>query len=127
MYLRIYWKVSLWSIIMTIILLVPPNKFPEGPVLPFFDKIVHVFLFTVFAFLLTLGRYKHTGNKVITLQSFIFMFLITTAFGAILELAQSWMALGREGSFTDIAADAAGFILGWLSAIWFITKSGFIS
>jgi VanZ family protein len=127
MYIRIYWKLILWSLIMTIILLVPSNKLPDGPVFPFSDKIIHVFLFAVFAFLLMLGRYNHARNRVFALWPVIAMFLISTAFGAILELAQSIMALGREGSITDIFADAAGFVPGWLSAIWFIKKSGSVS
>ena len=45
---------------MSVILLMPLNKIPEGPDFPFSDKIIHIFLFAVFAFLLMLGRYNQT-------------------------------------------------------------------
>ncbi len=38
-------------------------------------------------------------------------------YGALLEWGQALMAQGREASWADMAANSAGILLGWLSAV----------
>ena len=121
MYIRIYWKSFIWGLMMMVLFLVPLNKIPGGPELPFADKAVHVFLFLVFSFLLLLARIQHVGTGSILLKQAIRVLIISILFGAIVELSQSWMALGREGSVYDLFADFVGSLLGWFSVFLFRT------
>ena len=99
---------------MLVVFLAPSNSLPEQPELPFADKIVHVFLFSVFAFLLLLARYKHRGTQLFRFKPVITALIFALVFGASIELAQSLMNFGREGSLYDLVADFLGSLTGCL-------------
>jgi hypothetical protein len=45
--------------------------------------------------------------------------LLLLLYGALIEILQGAMALGRTADFWDLAADAGGLALGLLAARWF--------
>ena len=45
--------------------------------------------------------------------------LLLLLYGALIEVSQGAMALGRIADFSDLAADAGGLVLGLLAARWF--------
>lgn len=112
MYIRIYWKVTVWLIIMLASFLAPSGRLTAGPEHSMFDKAIHALLFAVFTLLLLNARYKHSGQRVMSFLPLAFLCFLTIFLGAIIELAQTTMALGREGSLYDLVADTVGFFLG---------------
>lgn len=78
------------------------------------DKIVHLFMFGGLAFLIAFGYRddycqgtKSFGKKLLALS-----FVISTAYGALTELLQKYVFIGRCGSRFDFYADVIGCILG---------------
>lgn len=67
------------------------------------DKVVHLLVYYIFAVL----AYRTLENK----QHFPYMCLGVIAYGALLELGQSYIP-GREMSAYDLVANIAGVILG---------------
>ena len=112
MYIKIYWKVMAWGLLMLVVFLAPSNRLPEGPTLPFADKIAHVFLFFVFSLLLLLARIRQSTIIIRPRDLVIRVLIIAVIFGALIELTQSLMAIGREGSLFDLIADLAGALFG---------------
>ena len=115
MYIRIYWKVLIWVVIMLVVFLAPSNSLPEGPELPYLDKIAHVFLFAVFAVLLLLARMQHIEKSLLVLGYSVL--IIAFILGALIEFSQSLMDIGREGSLLDLLADLVGSLLGYFFVI----------
>jgi VanZ family protein len=121
MYIRIYWKVIGWSFFMLLIFLAPASDLPEGPELPHMDKLAHIVVFAIFTILLYQARIKHKGIRVISFSLILNLLIYTMVFGAAIELAQSFMGLGREGNIYDLISDLAGYFLGFIS-IFIYTK-----
>jgi VanZ family protein len=115
MFIRIYWKVIAWAFLMLLIFLAPASDLPEGPELPYLDKLVHVGMFAIFTILLYLASMKHKGIRVISFPLILNLLIYTMVFGAAIELAQFFMDLGREGDIYDLVSDLAGYFLGFIS------------
>ena len=101
-----------WSLLMLIVFLAPASDLPEGPEMPLFDKFVHVGIFVVFSFLLFNARMQHKEIETIRFPLIIGLLLCTMLFGIVIELAQSFMGLGREGDIYDLISDLVGYFLG---------------
>ena len=114
MIIRYYWKVSVWSLFMTIIFLIPLDNKSYGNELPFFDKIIHVGLFALCSLLLFRARMHHKNTKSAGWLIIIQVISSMLIFGALIELAQSAMGLGRMGSISDLLADFIGSLVGYL-------------
>jgi len=77
---------------------------PVGPEIPFFDKLMHLGAFAVWAALLRLAWGGPVGAVI----------AIGAGFGAAIELVQP--LTGRQAELADLAADIAGCIIGVWSA-----------
>lgn len=91
--------------IICITTLMPPSGVPSVSI-PNIDKVVHALFFgalsTVFIF--DASRYlKRTG-----MNTYLACALASTIIGALIEIAQDAMGLGRSGDWYDLMADAAG-------------------
>jgi VanZ family protein len=86
----------------------PAGDLPQCPLfnIPCFDKLVHGGLFSILALLIVVPLHK-TRLKV-----GLIAFVYTVFLGGLLELIQSYFTVSRSGSWTDLAADAIGAILG---------------
>ena len=78
------------------------------------DKLVHLLMFAVFAFLIIFGYRdefrSHDRRYRVKLQ--IITFLISIAYGGITEALQLYLFKGRYGSIYDFMADVIGCLLG---------------
>ncbi len=112
-----FWPAVLWALLVLILTGLPGNYFPEVPTFwdlleP--DKIVHIFIFGVFTVLMALGLTRHYGKlrsaSAITTQA------IGTgiAYGAITELLQGYVFIGRTASIYDFIANSVGCLAGYL-------------
>ncbi|NJK90904.1 MAG: VanZ family protein [Blastochloris sp.] len=95
-----------WAALILLLSSIPGKELPHGPELPHLDKLVHVGLYAVLAFLL--GR---TG-----LRS-AWVILLSIAFGCLDEFYQS-LTPGRSPDGMDILADACGALLGAGFHVW---------
>ncbi len=105
----------LWLIVISLLLSMPASSIPKTPFLniPHFDKVVHLFLFSVFVILLNFGFYKQKMIELHRCHYTISMLLgVLTGIGT--ELLQNYLAIGRSGDLVDLLFDIAGCIIGWV-------------
>ena len=78
------------------------------------DKIVHSLMFSALAYLIMYGYREEfcTGDKIYRIKFQILTFFITIAYGALTEILQAHVFIGRYGSFYDFFADVIGCLLG---------------
>ena len=96
----------LWTLLILIGCFTPGKEIPKVDV-PFIDKWVHLILFGVFTFLWLCAR------PIINTRSLIALFLISVAFGSLIEIMQGVLSfLGRSMEFMDAVADSVGGLLG---------------
>ncbi len=81
------------------------------------DKLVHLFIFSVFVTTILYGSAKHYNAKVNSIFT-VYAVLIGISTGAITEILQEYLFVGRSGSIWDFVADAVGCLL----AILFFSK-----
>lgn len=100
---------SIVLILILIATLMPSSDLPDGPEIPNIDKAVHFILFGLLSalFLVDWGRILRGITPSMIVVSAIF----ATILGALIELAQQIMELGRSADLIDLVADALGAIL----------------
>ena len=78
------------------------------------DKIVHALMFSCLAFSILFGYRKEyrERNKTYRVKIQLITFIITITFGALTELLQMYVFVGRYGSMYDFFADVIGCVLG---------------
>jgi len=116
--IRRYGPALAWAIIILILTGLPGNYFPE--VKTFWDwlspdKVVHLGIFGVQAFLIIYGLGQQYLAKKRRYQYMVLVFLLTTLFGLITEVLQSYVFVGRDGNVFDFLADGLGAFLGVLA------------
>ncbi|MFA4851953.1 MAG: VanZ family protein [Bacteroidales bacterium] len=116
MFLRYNLPGIVWSLIILILLGLPNNDLPDISFLniPYFDKIVHIFLFLVFVFLLAYGFAKQNRFNILH-QKFLLLSLLTgVIYGGLTEILQEVVFIERTSGFFDFIADVAGCLIGLL-------------
>ena len=90
----------LMALFITVMSLLPANNLPS---LGVSDKIEHAAAYALLAFWFAsvMGRWDY-----------LYLFLALLAFGGGIEIAQGLLGLGREADLLDLAADAAGSVVG---------------
>lgn len=106
----------LWSAFIMLIMGIPGNYFPNPPkLIQLFspDKIIHLFLFSIFYILIyKYLRINFTSFSVKKLR--LISILSGTIYGASTELLQAFVFVGRSGNYVDWIADNIGVILGMM-------------
>ena len=92
------------------VLFAPASDVPSAP--PGVDKVVHL---VVFAALALSGRWAGIGGTALAVGLLLY--------AVVSELIQALPALGRSASTADLAADAAGVLLGLLVWAWAARRS----
>ena len=109
----------IWTVIIIFLSLMSASDLPQSPLfnIPCFDKLVHGGLYCMLALLVVVPLRK-TRLKV-----GLIAFVYTVFLGGLLELIQSYFTVSRSGSWTDLAADAIGAILGILAGKFIFAKT----
>lgn len=111
---RSLWLAIAWSAIIFILLSIPGKDLPEGPKVPSLDKIIHIFLFGVQAFLWCRAlRYRNPAIPV--LQVVVWVIILSSAYGIAMEYYQHYFVANRSFELGDILADITGALLGGLT------------
>lgn len=112
---RHFYPAIAWAILILIISGIPGEYIPASiPFLNLFkpDKLVHLFLFATFSYLLSRGSEKYFPSGSIATKIFI---SIGTGivFGLLTEALQRYLFIGRSGNWMDFMADVTGCLIGW--------------
>lgn len=105
------WVLSIVCMALICYLTLVPQPLPDNDI-PFWehtDKLVHAIMFGALYTCLTLDIWR--GRTRPPLRSAWLLALAVTAVGALIEVAQHLMALGRGGDLIDLASDAVGALV----------------
>jgi VanZ family protein len=114
----------LWGIFILFLTLMPGTMIPR--VSDFWslfrpDKLVHLFLFGIFCWLLLIDFIRRGGTRLKT-HPVIWSLLISALLGGFIEIAQYFFIPGRDGSVWDFIADMMGAMLGWAFFHFFFSR-----
>ncbi len=118
---KYYLPAICWLILTTILLVIPGNDLPKNPFLTliYFDKWVHIGLFSTLNFLFILGFIR---REIFSVKVFIYCTIGCILYGISMEYVQKYLAFERSFDVTDILADAAGAFLGYLAAVYLLRR-----
>ena len=91
--------------VITVLSLIPNSELPDIRVS---DKIEHMLAYVALSFCFA---------SVVVRRDWFWLVVILLAFGALIELAQGLMSLGRSADARDLLADAVGIAIGLLLAL----------
>lgn len=118
MLIRKLWPAIVWALLILILTGTPGTYIPK--ITSFWDwisldKLVHVFIFGTFTFLILHGllpQYMQSKKR--------YMFVIAAvgislAYGLLTEVLQTYVFIGRYGNAYDFYADSIGAFAGWIA------------
>lgn len=119
-YKYLFW---IWFFVILIITGFPSNYIPK-PIgflsLLSLDKIVHIFLFSPFAYLLL--RFKYQTVEFNKKREYLLTGFYGIIYAFITELLQFYVFIGRSGNIYDFIADIIGVIIGVLIFNYFVNR-----
>lgn len=112
----------LWMIVIAFLSLLPGADIPTPSFLriPYMDKIVHFFMYFIFALLIIYGYLKYTRGN-LRKKHIIISFFIVVFWGGLMEILQGvfQFSLGRSMDLIDFIANLTGSLVAIL--IFYIT------
>ncbi len=102
------YKSIVWAIIILILSVFRINTSDsiKEYLVPHSDKLVHIFLYTVFSFLLLIETEKSKQKYICLLYAFLY--------GVLMELFQHYFTIYRSFELYDILANTTGVLVGFL-------------
>ena len=104
------WSI-LWGLFIFLLTMMPGQAFPRIPTwIDQFhpDKVVHLFIFAVFTFLLISGFSKEGNPGFVRSYAILITLVISLGIGGATELLQGWLIPGRTADWKDFLADTVG-------------------
>jgi hypothetical protein len=126
LFFKNFWPGIIWLCIILALTLAPGNYFPRvGNFWNLFspDKLIHLSIFTVLAYLLLWGSFKQY-SAVKNRYTIVIPVVVTIFTGIVTELLQALLPIGREASIYDSIANFAGCFAGYLIFTLRKNKSG---
>ncbi|MFN8416783.1 MAG: VanZ family protein [Cytophagaceae bacterium] len=106
-FLRAYWPAVLWGIFILIATLLPGKSIPSVSLFRF-DKLIHAFIFGVFAALCLYGLHKYKES--VTFKEWLFIGLFTIIWSVSIEGMQSLIP-DRSADLYDVIANTVGVLI----------------
>ncbi len=108
-----------WFLLTTFLLVLPGSAFPKETWLSKiqFDKIVHIGIFAVMVWLFCRAYYQKNSAERNLKTSFIYIAIIATVYGLVMEFVQKYFVPNRSFDIYDVAADAAGALIGYFFSV----------
>lgn len=109
--------------LVLILTLTPAQDMPDTPEweLLSFDTAAHAGVFAVLAFTGYISARRQRRFPALRRQALWWVGIGCTLFGALIEVLQMTMALGRHGEWSDLISDTLGTLTG-LSAAWLLRR-----
>jgi VanZ family protein len=111
--LKYHWRAILWIAIIAIACLMPSDNLSSMSFfskIPYFDKMVHFFMYFIFSLFLMSGFSRQYGKT--SAKAYVFSFIIAFSLGVAIELIQE--KVGRSYDVYDMAANTLGIIVSLL-------------
>lgn len=113
-YLNTKWPAIFWSVIIFLLLVMPPININQEKPLEFsgIDKAIHFLLFGIMVWLW--GYYQKTisSTRKNLVPHLLRITVIVIIYGIVMEYVQDWV--GRDFDVWDMMADTAGAITGFI-------------
>jgi glycopeptide antibiotics resistance protein len=124
MFLRSTYPAFLWAAVILILCALPGKTFPRLSFLDWLrpDKVVHLIMFGLLAFLFIKGFVKQNSFEALSLHPKIYAVLLSIIYGLMIELLQEYIFIWRSGEVFDALADAAGAFIGLLIYNYWIKR-----
>lgn len=113
--IKYHWRALLWVLLIFAGCLLPPSDLPSTSLfskIPYFDKIVHFFIYFIFTLFLLAGFNR--WHTVLKFKSILISFAIAFLCGLSVEVLQEVMNIGRTGDSFDMLANTGGILAGIL-------------
>lgn len=115
MLIRRYWPTALVILVIIYATLFPdPAGVDSLPPLPYLDKLIHAIMFGGLAGAIAFDRRR--AGFALTHRTMLLCCLGAAAFGAFIEVVQTWMNIGRSGDWFDFLADVVGIVVAYFTA-----------
>ncbi len=121
---QVYYKSIIWGLTIFILSVTPGKAFPKVGILNF-DKVVHLGIYGIFAFLMYLEIYK-SGISVKVRVNIVKILIITAIVGGGIELIQGTPIVSRSCDFFDFLANMLGGGLG-VAAFDFVRRKSYFN
>ena len=109
-YFRTKWPAIIWSVIIFLLLVMPPINLNNEKPLAFsgVDKAIHFFLFGMMVWLWGYYQLQLTSSGRFFRKKLVTIVIVATLYGIAMEYVQGWV--GRDFDVWDMVADAAGAV-----------------
>lgn len=123
-FLKAFWAAGVWAIIILILTGMPGQDLPNIDIwdIDIEDKLAHVFVFAVLSGLMVYGAWKRGTHTRRRLRLALSIVIISSLYGALTEVLQGAVFVGRYPSITDFLADAVGSIVGTVLVFFWLSK-----
>ena len=103
-----------WAVLILILCGLPGSNFPKLSFLEWLrpDKIVHLILFGVQSFLFIKGFSRQNSFLALKQNAIRWGVVLSITYGALVEVLQTTIFIGRSGDVRDALANAIGALLG---------------
>ena len=112
-----YIPMIFWAALIFVLSAIPGDTI----VLPSFwnsDKFAHIFMYFVLAVLILLTL-LWAQRDISFIESALLTFLVSIAYGGIIEILQQYVFIHRNGDFLDFIANSIGAALGVIFMLYF--------
>ncbi len=121
-----FWRYNraafLWAILILVLCGLPGSNFPKLSFLEWLrpDKIVHLILFGIQSYLLIIGFTRQDRFPGLRANAIRLGVLLSISYGALVEVLQTTVFIGRSGDIRDALANSIGAFIGF----YFFRKFG---
>jgi VanZ family protein len=113
MFFRYNYQGLSWALFILVLCGLPGDQFERSKLVNA-DLAIHVFLYAVLFFLLSVGFIKQTSYRILREQTLRKVFIITVVYGVIVEVLQGTVFIGRSIELSDMMFNAVGSLIGML-------------
>ncbi|MBK5285302.1 MAG: VanZ family protein [Bacteroidia bacterium] len=124
MFFRYSYPALLWAVFILLLTMTSGKEFPSVSLLSF-DKIVHVFLFSVQSYLFFRAFIRQSRFPLLRYHPVVFSLLLSILIGAATELIQAFLFTDRSGDVFDFVANCIGTGTGVLIFILLYGKASY--
>ena len=121
-----FWRYNraafLWAILILVLCGLPGSNFQKLSFLELLlpDKIVHLILFGIQSYLLIIGFIRRDRFPGLRANAIRLGVLLSISYGALVEVLQTTVFIGRSGDIRDALANSIGAFIG----LYFFSKFG---